>query len=141
MRYPHHMFRLFQSTLPRGERHTFSGNTICANYISIHAPTRGATANGCNVDCNIRYFNPRSHEGSDCIHDKSRKDHDISIHAPTRGATRLQLFWLVHTLISIHAPTRGATDYMRLVIAEIKISIHAPTRGATTWPPLPLPHL
>ena len=34
---------LFQSTLPREERRRGGGQTPCIMYISIHAPTRGAT--------------------------------------------------------------------------------------------------
>ena len=40
--------------------------TSCNNYnISIHAPTRGATVYLCYYDIFHLYFNPRSHEGSD----------------------------------------------------------------------------
>ena len=43
--------------------------TIFANFIfhiiSIHAPTRGATGGVLYVNCVTRYFNPRSHKGSD----------------------------------------------------------------------------
>ena len=77
----------FQSTLPRGERLLFGAGRICLLAISIHAPTRGATdlkqpnmedcifqstlprgeRRFCIPGCGIRcYFNPRSHEGSDC---------------------------------------------------------------------------
>ena len=84
----------FQSTLPQGERHSCVTDTFLprhfnprshkgsdgsadtvrewVQYISIHAPTRGATIRG-----GSRYH---------------RKG--ISIHAPTRGATSLQLYWL-----------------------------------------------
>ena len=56
--------------------------------ISIHAPTRGATAQPAPKEAHTSYFNPRSHEGSD----GDLADHFvavmvISIHAPTRGAT------------------------------------------------------
>ena len=78
----------FQSTLPREERLCFMRFAISSG-ISIHAPTRGATASSASVS-----------PGS-----------NISIHAPTRGATN-QLVRVVDILeISIHAPTRGATDY------------------------------
>ena len=138
----------FQSTLPREERHTRYQNGEPVMGISIHAPTRGATA---------VFFA------------------SISIHAPTRGATEIQFavpcdyefqstlpreerpYFHFHcsislifqsTLpreerrkadrctsgsngISIHAPTRGATisnvDFKSIPY----ISIHAPTRGAT----------
>ena len=57
---------VFQSTLPREERHRYNYNilnSICD--ISIHAPTRGATLLPCVI----------------------LKAKFISIHAPTRGAT------------------------------------------------------
>ena len=66
---------VFQSTLPQGERRRIEFPTLPHEKISIHAPTRGATAN-------VRGF-----DASDVI----------SIHAPTRGATQLTLnadFWI-----------------------------------------------
>ena len=58
-------FGLFQSTLPRGERH--SENTL----------KNGRKNN----------FNPRSREGSDAAEAQLNRDWQISIHAPARGAT------------------------------------------------------
>ena len=78
---------LFQSTLPREERHL----SCCIKYIkpviSIHAPTRGATRY--NLKCLMfeSYFNPRSHERSDDKISIFDYYYLISIHAPTRGAT------------------------------------------------------
>ena len=59
-------------------------------FISIHAPTRGATFN-----C--------------VVHNKMNI---ISIHAPTRGATDVCGTEIRVLDISIHAPTRGATAKM-----------------------------
>ena len=56
--------------------------------ISIHAPTRGATAK-------LKMLEEAA---------------VISIHAPTRGATKTQSHWFDAAKISIHAPTRGATE-------------------------------
>ena len=78
---------MFQSTLPRGERHYYSKLFIIDADVSIHAPTRGATAfvffpfnnsmfqstlprgerqfEQLNMPEFIGGFNPRSHEGSD----------------------------------------------------------------------------
>ena len=78
---------IFQSTLPRGERQ----------------PSRRSSCRG-------RYFNPRSHEGSDVLGRTCIRKCPISIHAPTRGATRLELAAMQLEFISIHAPTRGATS-------------------------------
>ena len=120
----------FQSTLPRGERH-ITGATTCSRlnfnprshegsdrltnlphtvtWISIHAPTRGATF----VLLITHTF----------IY--------ISIHAPTRGATVHIMPPSADFIISIHAPTRGATQAVLSLIDSLIISIHAPTRGAT----------
>ena len=56
--------------------------------ISIHAPTRGATLvlTSCRSSCFD--FNPRSHERSDSFLIVQAPRFFISIHAPTRGATR-----------------------------------------------------
>ena len=79
--------KLFQSTLPRGERQNATGMIISLGIISIHAPARGATKEL----------------------EKSSDSLEISIHAPARGAT----FEHRHNAaanISIHAPARGATN-------------------------------
>ena len=100
---------LFQSTLPRGERRLDTKAMKCNNKISIHAPTRGATA----VENPVGIIS------------------GISIHAPTRGATGKRSYKKEFQHISIHAPTRGATKYSKTTKITFEISIHAPTRGAT----------
>ena len=57
------------------------------NFVSIHAPARGAT------------FAGQTRRGRGCV----------SIHAPARGATVWSNEKYVATLVSIHAPARGAT--------------------------------
>ena len=101
--------RAFQSALPRGERQQIGGSPDEDRNISIHAPTRGATSWRRSPQSNIRYFNPRSHEGSDPIPEAMVVVLPISIHAPTRGATASSIQYLDLGSISIHAPTRGAT--------------------------------
>ena len=81
----------FQSTLPRGERLHPLVLVVTPLDVSIHAPTRGATAPICFKTEASRCFNPRSHEGSDCTIKDMFWNGDVSIHAPTRGAT-LYLF-------------------------------------------------
>ena len=106
-------FTVFQSTLPRGERQSAHVLHVIAALVSIHAPTRGATAYKPTGEhesvfqstlprgerpwpaCYARpcaSFNPRSHEGSD-VGEVLRADavSVVSIHAPTRGATCLLL--------------------------------------------------
>ena len=60
---------------------------LAQKILSIHAPTRGATANATSINNKLM----------------------LSIHAPTRGATRVTMFLLNALILSIHAPTRGAT--------------------------------
>ena len=78
-------------------------------FVSIHAPTRGATHGGNRNDPYER----------------------VSIHAPTRGATKLLECTNPVKGVSIHAPTRGATHQDCGGRTESRVSIHAPTRGAT----------
>ena len=79
---------LFQSTHPRGVRHSISSShnietefqsthprgvrqgvtSVFANgKVSIHAPTRGATVISMRCDGSRSCFNPRTHEGCDCF--------------------------------------------------------------------------
>ena len=127
------MIRLlkFQSTLPRGERRPGAGspaschgnfnprshegsdtgnwNGYGCSYISIHAPTRGATL-WIRISTTIRIFQSTLPRGErpwllcDYAHGCN-----ISIHAPTRGATREMQKMTEGKVISIHAPMRGAT--------------------------------
>ena len=104
-------FHIFQSTLPREERHIKPKDNRKKQKISIHAPTRGATVMFDKINYTFKYFNPRSHERSD-RYTLAIIQNDylyISIHAPTRGATNLLLSHQLFNFISIHAPTRGAT--------------------------------
>ena len=86
-----------------------SGARNRKEYISIHAPTRGATTGGGIFDNLEIHFNPRSYKRSDCNPCHNCTEVIISIHAPTRGATWCYFFVLKFSKISIHAPTRGAT--------------------------------
>jgi len=107
-----------------------------SRIVSIHAPTRGATA----------------------ARDAPARRCHVSIHAPTRGATKSFAATDKAKSVSIHAPTRGATsnipdwcadngcfnsrahagrdDFRRHDAVLTEVSIHAPTRGAT-GPPTP----
>ena len=106
------VFLPFQSTHPRGVRQNLIFIYSLINYISIHAPARGATR-----------YNPIKVGGKQLI----------SIHAPARGATRYNPIKVGgKQLISIHAPARGATRIDRADTPKGMISIHAPARGATS---------
>ena len=122
----------FQSTPPRGERRFAGSFRQLLQYISIHAPTWGAT---------LQHFSPTG----------TRR---ISIHAPTWGATvetRLQrikpkfqstpprgerLFTLssfIKGLSYFNPRPHVGSDLAKIIfIAVSEISIHAPTWGATS---------
>ena len=78
-------------------------------FISIHAPTRGAT-NITSAYVTTTKFQSTlpQEERLDTIFGVLRAI-KISIHAPTRGATAEESDNISQTTISIHAPTRGAT--------------------------------
>ena len=59
--------QMFQSTLPRRERHKKIYTKTDYSRVSIHAPTKGATTLILLIYQNGSCFNPRSHEGSDSL--------------------------------------------------------------------------
>ena len=120
----------FQFTRPRGARPAARA-TPARHNVSIHAPTRGATAFGTVFINPSMSFNSRAHEGRDLCKDDETRQARVSIHAPTRGATRDSFACDIVLRVSIHAPTRGATSLRIQRKEPSKVSIHAPTRGAT----------
>ena len=80
------------------------------SWISIHAPTWGATHVALRPPLGVVHFNPRTHVGCDLLVQGAEFQPDkISIHAPTWGATSRHPPPRSYTCISIHAPTWGAT--------------------------------
>ena len=145
---------MFQSTRPRGARHTANVNTEEIATVSIHAPTRGATAafrpsgkclpfqstrpRGARRMAGLRAlsgggFNPRAHAGRDTRSMLLRTcSRTVSIHAPTRGATARRPRHAVDKLFQSTRP-RGARHLVEPApIFVLRVSIHAPTRGATS---------
>ena len=122
----------FQSTHPRGVRHTDCAEPLEEVYFNPR------THVGCDRDGRARanvslYFNPRTHVGCDVSLLLIFSQRSISIHAPTWGATVFfAVFLQMQRYISIHAPTWGATGLRaRRAREHTPISIHAPTWGAT----------
>ena len=124
--------RLFQSTLPRGERLGCIQNGYRMYTISIHTPTRGATKDNASIP----------------IRDA------ISIHTPTRGATQVRQDSICRSMAFQSTLPRGErriavkscrrTEKFQSTLPRgerphitmfngqfICISIHTPTRGAT----------
>ena len=100
---------MFQSTHPHGVRLRALLRPDELPRVSIHAPTRGATA--------LAFYQP--------------EHRTVSIHAPTRGATVATLANVPYVMFqSTHPhgvrPCRTGQSRQRS-----SVSIHAPTRGAT----------
>ena len=113
MIYPEMMLEEFQSTLPRGERH--SRHPATCPFLDFNPRSREGSDGPLHCDCTaVHNFNPRSREGSDQtqasgpvflsdFNPRSREGSDmggrdvalplrnISIHAPARGATHIHL--------------------------------------------------
>jgi len=128
------------------------------DFVSIHAPVRGATT----VDtpftvptmfqstrpCGARpvfggvfKINGRFQSTRPCGARPHRclgfkEGVVVSIHAPVRGATQCLPLPPRSARVSIHAPVRGATDQAEDRGAHVVVSIHAPVRGATVVRPV-----
>ena len=80
-------FLIFQSTLPREERHVQAKYMVAMSDFNPRSHER--SDDGINgIIQNTMNFNPRSHERSDKYTATLTKTDKISIHAPTRGATK-----------------------------------------------------
>ena len=122
--------RLFQSTLPRRERHCCSNLLPMSRKISIHAPAKGAT----------------------CLSERRGEESDISIHAPAKGATEICRQFICDSEFQSTLPRRerpsngisyltardfnprsreGSDTGILNCINHAVISIHAPAKGAT----------
>ena len=123
-------------------------------YVSIHAPTRGATwaqegifstaflfqstppregqlwAHDQYIAPNLS-FNPRPHTRGDTLWLCEHQALHVSIHAPTRGATRLAITAPFHAVFQSTPPHEGRHFLLCSITQMTQVSIHAPTRGAT----------
>ena len=81
---------LFQSTLPREERHVSAFTKSAGINFNPRSHERSDLSSKSKPNSSA-YFNPRSHERSDCICAVCCCIFCISIHAPTRGATELDI--------------------------------------------------
>ena len=93
---------------------------------------KGATSNPWQLKGEKKYFNPRSHEGSDHITAKQINGYKIfQSTLPWRERPKNMASVEQHEMISIHAPMKGATRLPQDPGQAGKISIHAPMKGAT----------
>ena len=128
------------------------GIPVFKPYISIHAPTRGATQLSLHISKQLlfqstlprgerQYRNGSGDSGREFQSTLPREERQlrlvfvsVQIHFNPRsheGSDSIAGVRLSAMAISIHAPTRGATDSVECMALIIAISIHAPTRGAT----------
>ena len=101
--------------------------------ISIHAPTRGATSRLQNTSLTMRDFNPRTHEGCD-VSLWLLCGEEISYFNPRTHEGCDQYFLSRSAYFRIFQSThpRGVRRMVRRQqCPQFGISIHAPTRGAT----------
>ena len=101
------------------------------DFISIHAPPRGATYfTRFSMSGGLFQFTPLR-EGRPATSGRSPGTADISIHAPPRGATHGRWALLpLHLHFNSRPSARGDWAVVRLTPFQA-ISIHAPPRGAT----------
>ena len=120
----------FQSTHLREVRLSTRFSS-CRLFVSIHAPTRGATKYTEHYKNFMRVSIHAPTRGATGRPQTDPQRQCVSIHAPTRGATRYYVHCTAYCSVSIHAPTRGATQSCAFLACCRSVSIHAPTRGAT----------
>ena len=122
---------MFQSTLPRGERLILGVFASVAQYVSIHAPTWGATLQTWrkNTISGFQSTLPRGERLQS--HQEWNQIIGVSIHAPTWGAT-LQRYGFLLTYASFNPRSHVGSDRASGAHTEDRtVSIHAPTWGAT----------
>ena len=79
------------------------------NYVSIHAPVKGATRFEQQVEELARVSIHAPVKGATPLHRLRDGQGDVSIHAPVKGATRSRRVGGLRNVVSIHAPVKGAT--------------------------------
>ncbi len=98
-------------------------------YVSIHAPTGGATSCLGHCQQDMGCFNPRAHGGRDRLFPSICFNLvQVSIHAPTGGATMRRVRSNPTMSVSIHAPTGGAT-WTRCVMLSYHIRFNPRAHG------------
>ena len=145
----------FQFTRPRGARPVLRGNRGNARDVSIHAPTRGATARiGLHVFFNLfqftrprgarlcgfglsrQYclcFNSRAHEGRDQLLPSIASNVIVFQFTRPRGA-RHGRAWHGIPFQGFNSRAHEGRDFRGVHVFHVLavVSIHAPTRGATS---------
>ncbi len=145
----------FQSTHPRRVRRVQSSPGNVVNWVSIHAPVKGATClsgiqggwrgsfnprtrEGCDlavdfVCCQLVSFNPRTREGCDLI-TGSAKWSPKSFNPRTREGCDSVEKGSDTVRTSFNPRTReGCDNSLGIEVVTFGVSIHAPAKGATQY--------
>ena len=125
-------FREFQSTRPRGARPGFSSSISTSSYVSIHAPTGGATklsVYGVGYD---KWFQSTRPRGARPTTPMAVQLTRLFQSTRPRGA-RHNSSCTASRLLCFNPRAHGGRDaeFGRLTPILCKVSIHAPTGGAT----------
>ena len=122
---------MFQSTFPRGERHTANHGCLFWEMFQSTLPRGERPKEPEDVERAFRFQStlPRGERQGAGVREQ-RGDH-VSIHAPAWGATMLSRMSRMMMYVSIHAPAWGATTPAPSSEPPKAVSIHAPAWGAT----------
>ena len=123
--------RIFQSTLPRGERRSSRPERNPEQRFQSTLPRGERLVTDILSVLHLIFQSTLPRGERPTKPDKYSISTAISIHAPARGATGVVEWGVQVTAISIHAPARGATAWSSFNALPMAISIHAPARGAT----------
>ena len=96
----------FLSTPPRGGRHCTMQRPGPFPFVSIHAPTRGATCTAWCLSLTCTFLSTPPRGGRHLTAAALRVSRVVSIHAPTRGAT-CATFGGSQTVEFLSTPPRG----------------------------------
>ena len=118
---------IFQSTLPRRERHTIKAPSKRKLYFNPHS-REGSDLSGLWHGRSSYYFNPRSREGSDDFPLwYARYTSKISIHAPAKGAT-YTFAYLFFLAIYFNPRSREGSDELVVLLAKGMLNFNPRSR-------------
>ena len=121
----------FQSTLLQEERRNRIRKDFPEVFISIHAPTRGATLPAQTAQNIKADFNPRSYKRSDACSGTLRCTHSY-FNPRSYKRSDVLCFYCFHLFLNFNPRSYKRSDSICSIFSAIYcISIHAPTRGAT----------
>ena len=123
---------VFQSTPPRGGRRRATVIALQAMAVSIHAPTRGATAaRACaSASASFQSTPPR---GGRLLPSVTTRRLASFQSTPPRGGRRKGYALTDEAVEFQSTPPRGGRQDIGPQTEVDAVSIHAPTRGATRW--------